>query len=1271
VTLHNQSMVTAVCCALIFTDVSAWGADVVHSLTKPATDVLVQSSVDGSQSVGFDAEERGDNTRHAWGQSFTAAANWQLQAVTIQNSTATPGDSDATLKLAIFEFNQVAFEAEAWGTYSAPFSGSATTVLYEGEFNLTTTAQNGHWLTFNLPAPVQLSSGTSYGFAIWYANPPSGSVATFYYSSTDSDPDGVRLRIRGDTGNTLPGGDLNFVLQGSITIESALGDCDDDGFIRIEDDGLAALECLTGVDIAPSCDCRDMDIDSDYDINDFAQIQAAAIDAPRPNIIYILADDMGWSDTGFVGSPISTPNLDDLRNQGIYLNRNYAQPQCTPSRVAFLSGHYPYRYGMHEHIVVPWSRNGLPGEVKTIAEKLKEANYYTSIIGKWHVGMRRQSFLPNHQGFDHSFVCIGGAISYWNYTEYDFSDIMRNGDKFYAASMHDNEASGNTYVTDLFKQEAIDVINAHDTQQPLFMYLSFTAPHHPLHAPASILANYDSADVEAYWADPGAERNRTASKRVAYMAMVDAMDRAIGEIKSTLAQKGMLDNTLIIFSSDNGGIPEADNRPLRSVKGDSFEGGVRVPGVAFWPGKIDAGSTSSEIVYIADWYATFAKLAGLDTAAEQLDGIDAWDALRGKTGQRQSLPMISSGRHAYITPSWSLVGGGTDYQLLLANAFSNFSLFNLDSDISQSSVVSNPTQSDSMKLALEPHFNQINRGYFNWDTKYSRYLLDERTGDHNLDWIINDQPTVSVDSNEPNVSVTIAPVSDELFYRLQGQINGGEWFDIDTYVCRSDSAQYTFPPFLPPAGTEAYRVVVDYHLGFPAIESFSLGDYNTGALHSTNSATIEAKLLPQIDCFLPLADIKGGQQVEIIPQSLPYPGNPQIGGALQLDITGSLIDAYLTRYFLIPYSRGRLYASMLLQFNSAGPNCSGEINWLRQNGGDTTSFAKLAVKSTGIYLDHTDSVDNYPETQIAGYSGEVVKVVFEFVLGTTGGDILNIYLDPDPNSAPVTPVASMNGEFTFDRLQTRILGSDDGQLIVDDIQVGREFPGVTTSCDDVPAPAAPTGLSAIAGDGSVSLNWDDNTEFCLSNYCVYRAHTSGGPYNLIAESAASDYVDPNVTNGLTYFYVVTAEDAAMQESPYSNQATATPEAILIVAQVEAEDGLLNRASILSAGSGWSGTGYVDLGIGGFVEWTINVPTAGNYDLRFLVAGDATGMTASISVNGSVVNSSLACPDTGSWNSNWLTVNQSTVALNAGNNTIRFADGGTVQPNIDQLLVINP
>jgi arylsulfatase A-like enzyme len=724
--------------------------------------------------------------------------------------------------------------------------------------------------------------------------------------------------------------------------------------------------------------------------------------AQKPNILFILADDMGYSDMSWQGSPIQTPNLDKLREGGMFLDRYYVQPQCTPSRVAFITGNYPYRFGLHEHIVRDDSLNGIPGDVKTIADKMKEGGYRTSVIGKWHVGGHLESYMPHNQGFDHSFICINGTCHYWNYTFAGANDLIRNGEKVYATSPKNNEASGNMYATDMWAQEAIDVINRHDKKDPFFMFLSFNAPHHPLDVKEAVLAKYDEADVDPYWAAPDAKKDRNARGRTRYMALVDAMDTAIGNVVDALEKKGVLDNTLIVFCSDNGGIIEADNRPLRSGKGDSFEGAIRVPGIAYWPGRIKPGSTSSELVYMADWYATFAELAGLDVEDDK-DGISAWSVLQGKTGERQSVPIVSASRHAYVTGDHALVGGGSDYQLLVDNQVQGFEFFDLNADVSQAKATAAfPEIEQEAEAAMAAHLQQTERGYFNWDIKYARTTdrWINRPGDHSYDIVVNDMPDVTVRGKQ----VVISPVSKEFVYRLQGTVDGTSWYDIAEHVSKHDAESYTFKGFSAKQGTKEVRVQTLQHFGLPAVEHFG------------------KPAVGELDAFLPQLDEAGNISVE--------------NGKLTLQ-SGETDAASRTRYFLVPHSRGKIYASMDLRFEGTEPECVGQVNWLRQNGwvsANTVQPLSLEIRNDGIFLDHTDTVRRNPRTRMSDYSGKAVHVLFEFDLGTTGSDTLKVYLNPGKELPEADAV--FNGEFTFDRLQFAASGRGGSTLEVDNVRIG-------------------------------------------------------------------------------------------------------------------------------------------------------------------------------------------------------------------------------------------
>ena len=500
------------------------------------------------------------------------------------------------------------------------------------------------------------------------------------------------------------------------------------------------------------------------------------------------------------------------------------------------------------------------------------------------------------------------------------------------------------------------------------------------------------------------------------MAMVDALDTAIGRVVQSLKDKGMLDNTLIVFCSDNGGIPEADNRPLKSVKGDSFEGGVRVPGIVFWPGKIKPGSTNSELVYMADWYPTFAELAGLSVKGDTLDGVSAASVLKGGVGQRKELPIISEGRHAMITPFYSLVGGGSDYQQLLNQNLSNFQLFDLNADVSQKKATGDhPEIAQQMRQSLAAHFQKVNRGYFNWDITYTKDRFAKSKGDHNYDSVVNDLPKLTVAENAGQTTVTISPVSKELAYHLQGSTDGKTWKDIADYVSKTDMSQYAFRPCRAVPADSHYRVKTELHLGLPMREAFV--DLQPGS------------------AFLSRSDKTG--KVEIANDSLAYGNWPREGGALRLSLDRSTSESSLTRYFIEPHSRGKLFAAVLMELKGTETTAAGQITWLQQNGTkDTKAAASISLQAGGIFLESACVSPNQSKARIAGYNGGVVCLLFEFDLGTTGVDTLKIYLNPAGEKLP-EPVACLSGEFTVDRLQFKLDGGINSQLDLDELRVGR------------------------------------------------------------------------------------------------------------------------------------------------------------------------------------------------------------------------------------------
>ncbi len=332
---------------------------------------------------------------------------------------------------------------------------------------------------------------------------------------------------------------------------------------------------------------------------------SAAAAAPRPNIVLILSDDHGWADVGWHGREIKTPHLDKLALGGARLEQFYAQPVCSPTRAALLTGRYPIRHGLQVGVIRPWANYGLPLEERTLPQMLREAGYATAITGKWHLGHFQPAYLPTRRGFDHQYGHYNGAI--------DYNTHAREGGHDWHRDDRVNRDEG--YSTHLIAREAVRLINATPADQPLFLYVPFNA----VHAPHQVPEHYKTP----YAALP--EPRRT------YAGMVAAEDEAIGQIVAAIDAKGVRANTLFIWSSDNGGPSPGrvtSNGPLRAGKGTLYEGGTRVCALANWETRIKPGTVVDTPIHLVDWYPTLGKLAGASLAQPlPLDGLDVWPCL--------------------------------------------------------------------------------------------------------------------------------------------------------------------------------------------------------------------------------------------------------------------------------------------------------------------------------------------------------------------------------------------------------------------------------------------------------------------------------------------------------------------------------------------------------------------------------------------------------------------------------------------------------------------
>jgi arylsulfatase I/J len=353
---------------------------------------------------------------------------------------------------------------------------------------------------------------------------------------------------------------------------------------------------------------------------------AAMADA-KPNIVFILADDLGWKDVGYHGSDIRTPNIDKLAQTGVRLEQFYAQQICTPSRAAFMTGRYPLRYGLQMAVIPSAGRYGLATDEWLLPQALRQAGYQTAIVGKWHLGHFDKKYWPSQRGFDYSYGPLIGEIDHFKHSSHGVTDWYRNNQLVKEPG----------YDTQLFGADAVRLIDAHDTKTPLFLYLAFTAPHTPYQAPQNYLDMYKEI------ADP---------LRRAYAGQITAMDDQIGKVIDALERKKMRDNTLIFFVSDNGGtrsnlfVGEAEvkgelppnNGDYRDGKGSVYEGGTRVVALANWPGHIKPGVVN-DMMHIVDLYPTFAGLAAAQLGKNKpLDGFDVWSTIsEGKPTPRQDM----------------------------------------------------------------------------------------------------------------------------------------------------------------------------------------------------------------------------------------------------------------------------------------------------------------------------------------------------------------------------------------------------------------------------------------------------------------------------------------------------------------------------------------------------------------------------------------------------------------------------------------------------------
>ncbi len=378
--------------------------------------------------------------------------------------------------------------------------------------------------------------------------------------------------------------------------------------------------------------------------------------AKKPNIIIIVADDLGYADLGCQGAKdVKTPNIDSIAKNGVRFTDGYVScPVCSPTRAGLMTGKYQERFG-HELNPPPPALTGDIGlslNEKTIAEKLKAAGYATGMFGKWHLGMKAK-YNPTRRGFDEYFGFLGGMHDYLDWAGDIPNPVVRGT----------NHVSGKDYLTDTFTREAVSFIDRHK-DKPFFIYL----PYNAVHSPLETIARYKKRFP-----------NMKDGKRKTYLAMLAALDDGVGDVLNKLRDSGLEENTLVIWFSDNGGPTKqttSRNDPLRGVKGQVWEGGIRTPAMMQWKGKIPAGQVYTKPVIQLDYHATALLAAGAGKdALKDLDGVDLLPFVTGtNTGAPHEFLYWRYGKQ------WAIRGG--HYKLTHPQS-GKTQLFDLSNDIGE------------------------------------------------------------------------------------------------------------------------------------------------------------------------------------------------------------------------------------------------------------------------------------------------------------------------------------------------------------------------------------------------------------------------------------------------------------------------------------------------------------------------------------------------------------------------------------------------------------
>jgi arylsulfatase B len=438
----------------------------------------------------------------------------------------------------------------------------------------------------------------------------------------------------------------------------------------------------------------------------------------RPNILVMVADDLGWADVGYHGGDIDTPSLDLLAEQGVQLNRFYTTPICSPTRAALMTGRDPIRLGVAYGVILPWDNTGVHPDEHFMPQSFQSAGYQTAMVGKWHLGHAQMTYHPNNRGFDHFYGHLHTEVGFYPpFANQGGKDFQLNG-----VSIDDDG-----YETYLLADEVSRYIRERDKNRPFFMYMPFIAPHTPLDAPQELQDKYKDIDTDL---PPARSRQTDDTRRMSammlqpsarpmYAAVVDAMDQAIGQVLQTLEDEGIADNTIVLFFSDNGGAAYsyggANNAPLRGGKGETFEGGIRVVSLLRWPKRLESGQQFDQIMSVMDVFPTLAAAAGIEAGNTfELDGRNMWPAIAlGETVALKEplmfaseIPIYGSFKFTAFDEDWKLVQEVEQEQLSIT--VTNY-LFDIAND---------PNEYTNLASAHPDIVEQLSQAIHDWRAQY-------------------------------------------------------------------------------------------------------------------------------------------------------------------------------------------------------------------------------------------------------------------------------------------------------------------------------------------------------------------------------------------------------------------------------------------------------------------------------------------------------------------------------------------------------------------------